>query len=157
MARNTNKKVVLMSIQPKFARAILDGTKTVELRRNGVPIDISRIVIYATKPIGRIVGHCKVTKCSVGSPEYIWRRFGSAAGISRAEYDKYFDSAPEAKCYALDHPRRFSRAIRITDLKSISSAPQSFAYLSAADTAALLRRNTAANSGYSGVQPKFKS
>jgi predicted transcriptional regulator len=53
----------LISIRPGYANAILDGTKTIELRRR-VPELVSgtRLWIYATRPTAAVVGvapiHC---------------------------------------------------------------------------------------------------
>jgi predicted transcriptional regulator len=47
----------VFSIKPYFADAILDGSKTVELRKVAPKRPVERVWIYATAPVMRIVGH----------------------------------------------------------------------------------------------------
>jgi hypothetical protein len=47
----------LFSIRPHFATAILDGSKTIELRTVAPRKPIERIWIYSTSPVQRIVGY----------------------------------------------------------------------------------------------------
>ena len=41
-----------------YAHAILSGKKTVEFRRNGVPSNIQKIVIYSTNHDQKLLGYC---------------------------------------------------------------------------------------------------
>jgi predicted transcriptional regulator len=49
---------VLLSIKPKYVKAILNGTKKYELRKSAFRCkeDIERVYIYATSPVKKIVG-----------------------------------------------------------------------------------------------------
>ena len=47
----------VFSIKPYFADAILDGSKTIELRKVAPKRPVERAWIYATAPVMRIVGH----------------------------------------------------------------------------------------------------
>ena len=49
----------VFSIKPYFADAILDGSKTVELRKVAPKRPIERVWIYVTAPVMHIVGHFK--------------------------------------------------------------------------------------------------
>jgi len=49
---------VILAIKPKYARTILDGTKTVELRKR-FPQGIERIFLYATAPEKSIIGYAE--------------------------------------------------------------------------------------------------
>ena len=64
--------MIALAINPVYARAILSGKKTVEFRRNGVPSNIRKIVIYSTKPDQELLGYCDVKECIVNSPEKLW-------------------------------------------------------------------------------------
>src|SRR6266851_9958504 len=57
-------KDLLISIKPEYASAILEGRKTVELRRK-FPEDVafgSRLYIYSSSPIQAVVGIASVTR-----------------------------------------------------------------------------------------------
>ena len=47
---------VLLSIKPQYVESILSGKKSYEFRRMIFAAQIDTVVIYATKPIGRVVG-----------------------------------------------------------------------------------------------------
>ena len=55
--RGMPKTDAIFSIRPHFAASILEGEKTVELRKVAPKHLIDRIWIYSTHPVQRIVGH----------------------------------------------------------------------------------------------------
>ena len=68
-----NKQVnqdVLLSVKPQYANLIVDGIKSVELRRK-FPTDLrqgTRCLIYSSSPTQKVIGECKietVTKLSI--------------------------------------------------------------------------------------------
>ena len=72
-----------MSVRPQFAAAILNGSKRVEFRKRPLVADIGTVVIYATAPVGAVVGEFGVVGQVVGTPEDLWARFAEVAGIDR--------------------------------------------------------------------------
>jgi predicted transcriptional regulator len=81
---------VLMSIHPKYAEAILVGTKRYELRRarpNFLPGTI--VWLYATKPRGAIVGCFESGEILSGPPQTMWRSIGSDLGIESKAFRAY--------------------------------------------------------------------
>jgi predicted transcriptional regulator len=56
---------IVASIHPRHAQAILDGTKTVELRRKvwRMGAEIDRMFLYETAPTSALVGHVRVGVC----------------------------------------------------------------------------------------------
>ena len=82
----------IISIRPNFADAILDGTKTVELRRRIPPIAVgTRLWIYATRPTAAIVGSAIVSAILRDTPDVIWKRVSNKTALERGEFDHYFD------------------------------------------------------------------
>lgn len=87
----------IISIRPKFAEAILSGTKSIELRRRIPPLDDrAQLWIYATRPTAAIVGAATVQRIIRGCPSEVWQVVSGKVGVSRAEYDAYFDGSAEA-------------------------------------------------------------
>ncbi|HDU3828587.1 TPA: ASCH domain-containing protein, partial [Klebsiella pneumoniae subsp. pneumoniae] len=61
---------VLLSIKPEFAEKILDGTKRFEFRKGIFKNqEISIVVIYATMPLGKVVGQFQIETILSGEPE----------------------------------------------------------------------------------------
>jgi predicted transcriptional regulator len=55
---------ILISIQPEYANQIMEGCKTVELRRRFVEaVDRdTRLFIYSSNPVGAIIGCARIDK-----------------------------------------------------------------------------------------------
>lgn len=123
----------VISIRPNFAEAILSGEKTVELRRRVPPIGVgTRLWIYATKPIGAVVGSAVVESIIRGSPSEVWKKCGGRTGVDRETFDVYFDEAELAIGLVLAEVRR-GRPVPIEKLRSIRAGfhpPQVIARIS---------------------------
>ena len=121
-----------MSIHPQYADAILAGTKRVEFRKRRLAPDVSTVVIYATQPVGRIVGTFEVLGHDVAPPAELWDRHGTHAGISLTGYDEYYAQTPAAVGILIGSVQQLSQPRQVTDLPGVSRPPQSFSYLTRA-------------------------
>jgi len=84
-------KVLLLSIRPKFAEKIFNGSKKIELRRirpNLSENDI--VVVYVSSPIKQIQGTFTVEKIIEKPLNELWPLVQYDAGISKKEFDEYF-------------------------------------------------------------------
>lgn len=119
---------VLMSIRPAYADAILDGTKTVELRRRrpsflpGTPV-----LVYASSPDRRVTGTFDAGEVLAASPSALWRRVSRRAGVTRDLFDAYFVGCEIAYAIEVLRPRR----VRPTELPL--RPPQSYLILRRGD------------------------
>jgi len=124
---------ILLSIKPRFAEAILDGTKTIELRRTPprlyVPTDV---LLYASQPTSAIVGTCQVTDILCHSTLGLWRLIGSQTAVTYDEYRAYFNGSARAYGLVLTAPRRLDTVVSLPTLRKTWDRfhpPQSFRYL----------------------------
>ena len=83
-------RVALMSIHPRYADAILAGTKKVEFRKRPIGADVTHVVVYATAPVSAVVGAFTVTGQETHPPRKLWRLFERVAGISRSGFFDYY-------------------------------------------------------------------
>lgn len=127
MAQTTRPDVVILSLHPIHANAILEGRKTAEFRRSKIPADAKRVVIYATAPVQAVLGCATVAGFKQASPATIWRRYREQGNVTKAYFDAYFSGAAQARCYLLESPKRFRQPIALETF-GISTPPQSFAY-----------------------------
>ena len=52
---------VLLSIKPEFVEEIIEGRKKFEYRKSiFTRTDVSSVVVYATKPFGKVVGEFEI-------------------------------------------------------------------------------------------------
>jgi len=81
---------VLFSIQPRFGRLIMNGSKTIEIRRRfSKAWKGHRAVFYASEPTGALLGEAQIAEVHEGSPKDLWERFSSNIGCEPEYYDSY--------------------------------------------------------------------
>lgn len=115
---------VLMSIRPAYAEAILDGTKTVELRRRRPSFTAgTHVLIYSSSPHQEIQGAFQVGGILAEEPQALWERIGQRTGIDRETFDAYFAGCPVA--YAIE----IKNARRVKPTRLSIRPPQSYLFL----------------------------
>jgi predicted transcriptional regulator len=134
MAGRSSRRVALFSIKPRYAAAILEGRKKIELRRGHVPPDLTDVVIYASSPRREIVGRFVVDRIECSSPSALWARWGPETGVTREEFRKYFRGATTARGIVVRAATQFAEPVALASVLDDAVPPQSFRYL---DEAAL--------------------
>jgi predicted transcriptional regulator len=137
MARKKADTVVLLSVRPKFAEALMAGTKRVEFRRVRFRRPVRAVVVYATAPVARVVGYFEVAFVQESSPSAIWRRHARVGGISPPEYKRYYAGSTRAVAIGVGKVSRLPDGLTLNSLERGARPPQSFRYLSS-DTLARL-------------------
>lgn len=133
---------LFLSLRPRFAEMLLDGRKTVELRRVRPNAESGSVVLlYATSPDRTLVGRAEIAEIEVSSLQDIWDRHGWATGLNRAEYDAYFDGVDQAVAIGLRRICRLAQPRPLDDLRRRLIGfrpPQSFRYLDSLQVASLI-------------------
>lgn len=81
----------MISVRPRFADALLTGSKCVELRRRKPGIEPgTRVWFYSTLPVGKVVGVGLLKEVVLAPPEALWHRFSHCAGLEQNAFDGYF-------------------------------------------------------------------
>jgi predicted transcriptional regulator len=126
---------ILLSIKPKYAARILDGTKRYEYRKRPPKNQVFltqqtlTVLLYATKPVGLVVGEFEILDIVERLPLTLWSMTKDGAGITREEYLEYFQHLGEP-AYALHVLRyeRYGNPLTLKDL-GIKRPPLSFMYI----------------------------
>ena len=85
-------RMMILSLRPRFADAILSGVKTVELRRTEPKIRVPTLaLIYASTPVRALLGTCVVTSVESGHLAALWRVHGAGSGLDHGEFLNYFE------------------------------------------------------------------
>ena len=125
--------VVLLSVRPPHVDRLLDGTKTIELRRRTWQVPPgSAILLYASGNRRALVGSLVVRAIETGTPDAIWHRHGLDAGLSRPEFDNYFVGADRAVAISVGSARRLETPLDLEELRRrrpTFTAPQTFRYI----------------------------
>ena len=136
-------RMIVLSLTPRFAEAILSGTKTVELRRTAPRIVVpTRALLYATTPVRALLGTCIITSVMSASLSALWREYGSRSELSYSEFKRYFEGLDIGTALTLGHQQPLDRMVPLQDLRARPSGfrpPQSFAYVDAKTGDLLLR------------------
>lgn len=130
MAQATSTGVALLSIQPRYASAIVEGRKRVEFRRRRLSRPISHFVVYATSPVQKIVAVCAVRNLSWSCPSRLWGQYRRVAGVNVGEFNKYVGLSERVLAIEIDRVTTLRRPIPLSSLSDAISPPQSYRYLS---------------------------
>jgi len=127
-------RAVLLSIKPKYADLILDGSKTVELRRRWPSNDVGVMIIYSSAPVQRLTGVALIKEIKECDLEQLWAISQShGGGVTYEELEEYVDKKKQVYGVMLG---RVVPAEFLADPKSLFpdfTPPQGFMYLSPKD------------------------
>jgi predicted transcriptional regulator len=124
---------VILSIKPEYAAKILDGTKRFEFRKCGFSVSgVATAVIYATKPIGKVVGEFEIADVHKDVPKKIWKKTRMHAGVKKRFFDEYYADRRTAFAIAIGKVIEYEVPVELSSLGVGITAPQSYRYLPAA-------------------------
>ncbi|MDE0614767.1 MAG: ASCH domain-containing protein [bacterium] len=136
-------RMIVLSLKPRFAEAILAGTKTVELRRTRPKIEVpTHALLYASTPVRALLGTCIITDVRTANLTALWREYGSRSEVSHKEFKRYFEGLDIGTALALSHQQPLDRIVPLQDLRAKPRGfrpPQSFAYVDTKTGHRLLR------------------
>ncbi|WP_033346508.1 ASCH domain-containing protein [Catenuloplanes japonicus] len=138
----TSPKTLLLSLRPRFAAAILDGTKTIEIRRRPVnALPGTPVILYASSPVMAIVGTARLRTVESMPADMAWQRFQSSFALNRPEFDAYLDGVDTAVLLHLRAINTLNEPLPLRGLRQSGTfqPPQSFRYVAASDPAPLHR------------------
>ena len=74
---------VILSIKPEFVEKILSGVKKYEYRKTAFKRPVSRVYIYSSSPVKRIVAEFMLETVLSDSPIKIWEKTKDFSGIEK--------------------------------------------------------------------------
>lgn len=138
---STDKKYILLSIQPHFADKIFEGSKTVELRRSIPKNHKDQIVIlYVSTPVKAIVGGFEYSHIIEENPAKLWDRVKDVAGVTFEQFNNYYSGTDNGYGIFISKVWKYSSPISLESLRnSLSnfSPPQNFRYLNSSQASDL--------------------
>jgi predicted transcriptional regulator len=126
--RSRTRDVIVLSLHPKFAQMIYQGTKTVELRKILPTRRVTRVLIYETAPVSKVTGVLEISWARRMPVREIWRRFSTRIRVSWSDFRLYLGRRKVAVVIGIGSRRRFKKAFGLRDIARMSSPPQSFRY-----------------------------
>ena len=122
---------VLLSIRPEYAKRIFEGSKKYEYRKRIFKrTDVDTIVVYATKPIGKVIGEFKIDKILRDDPMAIWEMTKGYSGIEKKDYVEYFKDNEKGYALSIKDTNIYKEPLELYEIyPKIKTAPQSFMYI----------------------------
>ena len=135
------ERALLLSVRPRFAESIMDGSKVAEIRRQCPNIAAGTpVIIYATLPVAAVVGSARLGEVHCGRPDEMWSDYQDFMGVTRAEFDQYLAGAEAAHVLMLTDVQRLETPLALSRMREISNfhPPRSYRYLSRASLSVLV-------------------
>jgi predicted transcriptional regulator/DNA-binding XRE family transcriptional regulator len=138
---SSRRRDIILAIHPTYSKKIIDGEKTVELRRRFATNagSGSTAYIYSTAPVQALIGYAHIVDIHKLSTEDLWMKYRSMAQIDKNAFDTYFAGRSHGFALEFGKPTSFSRPIELAELRTrfSFSPPQSFSYVQPALLAAI--------------------
>lgn len=124
----------MISIKPKYMELILNGKKSIELRKCRPTVDFNQdtlIVLYCTSPIKAVVGFCVLKELLEDSPQSFWSKFSDSVGIAKNDFFEYYLNTDRVIGLKLDRIYQLNQPLPLDLIKEELpefSPPQTYKY-----------------------------
>lgn len=123
---------VLLSIKPEYADRIFSGEKKFEFRKAVFKnSEVTTVVIYATMPVGKVVGEFEIDAIIKERPSKLWQITSEFSGITKDFFESYFHGRKAGYAIRVKKATRYEEPQDLTTLLPAGVPPQSFCYLTA--------------------------
>lgn len=120
---------VLLSIKPQYVDAIIRGEKKYEFRKQIFKSkNISKVYIYSSSPVQKIVGYFELKNVFSGHPKDIWQKCAKLGGINKDDFFKYYEGKEYGYSLGIDNLVLFDKAVCPFSRFDTFTPPQSFIY-----------------------------
>ena len=119
----------LLSIKPQFVEEIVAGNKLYEYRKKIFKKDVDTVVIYSSKPVGRIIGEFLIDEILSDEPSSLWDETSKYSGISKDLFFEYFRGRKDAYAIKIKNLTLYPKQIDPKEIMDNFTAPQSYMYL----------------------------
>lgn len=136
------KRYLLMSIKPVYAKKIKAKEKTIELRCVSPKVSSGDIlVIYESSPVQRVTAYCEIDSIIDMPPSKLWEMVKDKAGITLSAFESYFSGKKKGIGICLKDIKIFSTPQPLSAISEGFCAPQSYRYISEEQFCHLLNVN----------------
>lgn len=120
---------VLLSIKPEYVDRIISGEKQYEYRKRIFKEKVDSVVIYSTKPVGKIIGEFTIEEIISDSPNNLWNKTYKQSGVSKDFFMGYFKDRDKGFALKIKEFIEYNEPIDPKALYGNFVAPQSYKYL----------------------------
>jgi type I restriction enzyme, S subunit len=121
---------ILLSIKPKYVELISNGNKEYEFRKRIFKFNrSSKIYIYASSPIKKIIGYFIISEIIEDHPKRLWETFEAKSGINESDFFSYFNENSIGYAIRIRNFVKFEEPIDPKKIITNFYPPQSFSYI----------------------------
>lgn len=121
---------VLLSIKPKYAEMIFQGTKKFEFRKSIYKNPhITTVVVYASSPVQKVIGEFTVDEILEFDPTTLWKKTKQDSGISEGFFEEYFANREVGFAIKIAGTKEYDKPLCLKKDFNIHYPPQSFMYI----------------------------
>lgn len=127
-----HERAILLSVRPRYASSILAGTKKAEIRRQRPDVEPGTpVIIYATKPVGAVIGTASIDRICEGTPDHLWQQHHDQMEVTKREYDDYLNGMSTAYVLLLTGAVRLVKPLTLDDMRETAAfqPPRSYRYV----------------------------
>lgn len=106
---------IIMSINPIWIEKIINGSKKYEYRKK-MSENVSKVIMYSTYPVSKVVGEFDVNFVLKDSPEKIYDITGKFSDTDYCFYEKYFENVRSAYALNIGQVKEYDRYRSIQEL-----------------------------------------
>lgn len=131
---------VLLSVKPRYANALLSGTKTAEIRRRFPELPPGTVVfVYSSSPERRVIGTFVIRAIRRLPADRLWAAYPGQLSLTRQELRDYLRGCRQGVAIETADVARWLRPVSLSELRLWSGldVPQSWRYLDDAQSAAI--------------------
>lgn len=109
---------ILISVHPRHVDNMVRGRKTVELRRRPLKLaDGCRVWVYCTLPRGSVEVLGIVRTVVAAPPSIIWRDYGGQSGVTKVEFDAYYEGADTAYAIVFSSVEKLDLTFALAEIR----------------------------------------
>lgn len=121
-------KAIMISLEKSLIETIINDEKEVIFLKRLPVKPVERVLIYSTKPIGKVIGEFDLKSTQRLSKTKAWNTYGSRSIFKRKEFDKYFESSKDVKLLEISGFILYRKPKSLENYKMIKG-PSGFTYL----------------------------
>lgn len=121
-----DRTTAIQSIRPQYVDRILNGTKTVEFRRQPLPASVERVLIWRTGKDGGIAGSYRIRQQVTAPTDHWWMVADERPqyGVTADDLLAYASGCPSLTGIEVADVVRYPRTLRL----GLARGPQSWQY-----------------------------
>lgn len=121
---------VILSLKKQYIDSIIDGTKTIEIRRKAIhKLNRGSVIFFAQSGSGgMIVGDAMCAGITMATKEFAWEHYKDDMQLSEYDFNEYTKGREVIFLIKLIMPQRYDKPLSCKHF-GLKRIPQSFCYL----------------------------